>query len=107
MSDVTVAERSRRELERHEADAKTVFGFWIYIMTDCVLFASLFATYAVLRANTYGGPSAQQLFSMPLALTETLILLASSFTCGLAMLAAHRKEKSGVLFWFGYGVDRI
>lgn len=82
-----------------EADEKTIFGFWVYIMTDCVLFATLFATYAVLHANTYGGPSAKDLFSLPFALNETMILLTSSFTCGLAMLAGHKKNKGTVLFW--------
>ncbi len=82
-------------------DSKTIFGFWVYIMTDCVLFASLFATFAVLRNNTYGGPSGDELFSLPFVLAETLILLTSSFTCGLAMLAAHRAEKNKVLTWFG------
>ena len=70
-------------------DKKIVFGFWVYLMSDCVLFASLFATFAVLRGQVFGGPSGADLFSLPFALTETLILLTSSFTCGLAMLAAH------------------
>lgn len=80
---------------------KTIFGFWVYLMTDCILFASLFATYAVLRDNTYGGPPAGELFSMPFVLAETVILLTSSFTAGLAMLAVHRREKKQVLTWFG------
>ncbi len=80
---------------------KTLFGFWVYIMTDCILFASLFATYAVLQGNTFGGPDAQELFSMPFVLTETLILLTSSFTCGLAILAVHSGMKNQVLTWFG------
>lgn len=80
--------------------AKTVFGFWVYIMTDCVLFASLFATYAVLHNNTYVGPSGSELFKLPSILAETLILLTSSFTCGLAMLAAHRGDKQKTINWF-------
>ena len=79
---------------------KTVFGFWVYIMTDCVLFASLFATYAVLHNNTFGGPGGRELFSMPFVLAETIILLTSSYTAGLAMLYAHRGIKRGVLIWF-------
>jgi cytochrome o ubiquinol oxidase subunit 3 len=69
-------------------------------MTDCVLFASLFATYAVLHNNTAGGPGAAELFSMPFVLAETLILLTSSYTAGLAMLSAHRGKINGVLVWF-------
>lgn len=77
--------------------SKTVFGFWVYLMTDCVLFASLFATYAVLHGNTYGGPSGAELFSMPFVLAETVILLTSSFTAGLAIVAMHAKRKQLVL----------
>ncbi len=87
-------------IERHEKDATTVFGFWVYLMTDCVLFASLFATFAVLRNNTFGGPSGATLFSLPYALAETLALLTSSFTCGLALLAAQAKRKTQTLVWF-------
>lgn len=84
----------------HEQETqKTLLGFWLYLMTDCVLFASLFATFAVLRNNTAGGPSGEELFSLPYILTETLILLTSSFTAGLAILALRRKEQAKVLFW--------
>lgn len=102
MTTLTVAAQQAKELhERQEADKKTIFGFWVYLMTDCVLFASLFATYAVLHNNTYGGPSGQSLFSLPNVLLETLILLTSSFTCGLAMLAARKNNKNDTLLWFG------
>jgi cytochrome o ubiquinol oxidase subunit 3 len=91
-------------LELSNADqaknAKTLFGFWVYIMTDCVLFASLFATYAVLHRNTFGGQSGETLFSLPNVLAETLILLTSSFTCGLGILAARARHKNKVIFWF-------
>ena len=83
----------------HEADAKVVFGFWIYIMSDCILFATIFAAYAVLHNNTYGGPGAKDLFEMPYVLIETFILLTSSFTYGLAMLGAHKGNKNQVLSW--------
>jgi len=83
-----------------DASSKNVFGFWVYLMTDCVLFASLFATYAVLQSNTNGGPSGAVLFSLRYALTETLILLTSSFTCGLGVLALNRGHKDKVLKWF-------
>lgn len=86
--------------ERALAD-KTTFGFWVYLMTDCVLFATLFATFVVLRANTNGGASGSELFSMPYILVETLVLLVSSFTCGLLVLAAQRKDRRQVALWFG------
>ena len=84
-----------------ETYSKTVFGFWAYLMTDCILFATLFATYIVLHNNTYGGPSGKELFSLPFVLTETLILLTSSFTCTLSKLAAYRNDKNKVIAWFG------
>jgi cytochrome o ubiquinol oxidase subunit 3 len=79
--------------------AITSFGFWVYLMTDCVLFASLFATYAVLHTSTFGGPSGRDLFDLHSVLAETLILLTSSFTAGLAMLAAHAGQRRAVLGW--------
>lgn len=80
-------------------DDTTVFGFWVYLMTDCILFASLFATFVVLRGNTSGGPSGKELFSMPFVLTETLILLTSSFTCGLAILALNKRSLRPLINW--------
>lgn len=90
----------------HSKEAKALFGFWIYIMSDALLFGSIFATYAVLHNNIFGGPSASDLFSMPFVLTETLILLASSFTYGLASLYAHHhnaseSSKQKVMLWLG------
>jgi cytochrome o ubiquinol oxidase subunit 3 len=84
-----------------EADDRVMFGFWVYLMTDLLMFAVLFATYAVLHGNTVGGPTGRDLFRPPLALTETLILLTSSFTCGIGMIAARRGLKNQVLAWFG------
>ena len=101
MSEVVTSEQLVANEAAREADDKTTFGFWVYIMTDCVLFASLFAVYAVLHRNTFGGPPSQVLYNLPYALLETLILLTSSFTCGLAVLAAQRRNKQQVLFWFG------
>jgi cytochrome o ubiquinol oxidase subunit 3 len=72
---------------------KVVFGLWIYILSDCVLFAALFATYAVQQGQIFGGPTPGQIFSLPNALLETLLLLTSSFTCGLALLGAHANKK--------------
>ncbi len=81
------------------AEEKTVFGFWVYLMTDCVLFASLFATYAVLRNNVYGGSTGSTLFDLPMVLVETMILLASSFTCGLAYYWARRGNVNQAVIW--------
>jgi len=83
---------SREVAEAEFNRDKTEFGFWVYLMTDCILFGTLFATYVVLQPNTFGGPGPRELFSLPFVLTETLILLTSSFTCGLAVLAAKRRD---------------
>ncbi len=83
--------------ESLKKDATTVFGFWVYLMTDFVLFASLFAVYAVLRANTFGNVSGKEIFDAPFILAETLILLTSSFTTGLALLSAKAGGKWRVL----------
>ncbi len=85
----------------HDTYSKAILGFWVYLMTDCILFATLFTTYAVLHVETFGGPGGSDLFSLPSSLAETFILLTSSFTCGLGMLAAYRNEKKGVFAWFG------
>ena len=82
-----------------ETQGKSLFGFWVYIMTDCVLFASLFAVFAVLYGNTNGGVSGGQLFSLPYVLTETFVLLTSSFTMGLAMLSVRAEQVKRGLFW--------
>jgi cytochrome o ubiquinol oxidase subunit III len=78
----------------HDTYSRTVFGFWIYILTDFILFGTLLATYAVLHKNTFGGPSASDLFHLPFLAIQALILLVSSFTVGLAGASAHRKNKN-------------
>jgi cytochrome o ubiquinol oxidase subunit 3 len=83
----------------HDAGETKVFGFWIYLMSDCVLFASLFATYAVLVNGTAGGPSGKDIFELPFVLVETFCLLFSSITYGMAMLAMNKGNKSGVNTW--------
>jgi cytochrome o ubiquinol oxidase subunit 3 len=75
----------------HETYEKTVFGFWIYLLTDFVLFATILATYFVLRNSLYGGPSAADVLPLEDALTQTLLLLMCSFTSGLAGVFSFRK----------------
>ncbi|SDI23955.1 cytochrome bo3 quinol oxidase subunit 3 [Bradyrhizobium lablabi] len=87
------------EAEHIETGSTTVLGFWIYLMSDCLLFAALFATYAVLAGESAGGPTGRNLFSLPYVLTETVCLLLSSFTYGMAMLALNRGARVGVLRW--------
>lgn len=80
---------------------KSTLGFWLYIMSDCLLFASLFATYAVLRNNIADGPMAGDIFSLPFILLETLILLLSSFTCGLSLIAMYKNRTRDSLALLG------
>ena len=82
-----------------EARSKVLFGFWIYIMSDLIIFSCLFATYAVLHTHLYGGPAGKELFDLNYVMIETFLLLTSSFTFGLAMLAGNKEKKSQVLFW--------
>jgi cytochrome o ubiquinol oxidase subunit 3 len=101
MAEAEVAHHSHHEDHEAEANDRVMFGFWVYLMTDLLMFAVLFAVYAVLHGNTVGSPSGNELFSLPLALVNTLLLLTSSFTCGLGMVAARRGLKKQVLTWFG------
>lgn len=80
--------------------SKTILGFWMYLMTDCILFGCLFTTYAVLQDSTFGGPSSRELFSLSTSFIETMILLFSSVTCGFAILASLRGAKNQILIWF-------
>lgn len=85
--------------EHHDSDANDIFGFWIYILSDCLLFATLFATFAVLRHNIYGKPDIIKLSDLSYVFVETIVLLASSFTYGLSMLATYKSKIKNVVFW--------
>lgn len=97
---LTAAQPARRAAG-HDPVSDTLFGFWLYIMTDCVLFASVFATFAVLSQNYAGGPTGKELFSLPYVFAETLCLLVSSVTYGFAMLAMQRRSPRHVMAWLG------
>jgi cytochrome o ubiquinol oxidase subunit III len=96
MSDKVIHHTETAEEIKEQQETKSL-GFWIYLMTDCILFASLFATYIVLRDATNGGVAGSDIFEMPFVLIETMILLTSSFICGLAVLAARAGRKSQTL----------
>ncbi|MHA1517020.1 MAG: cytochrome o ubiquinol oxidase subunit III [Alphaproteobacteria bacterium] len=87
---------SPREAEKYE---EKEFGFWLYLMSDAVIFALLFATYLVMVGNTAGGPSGKELFSLDRAAGETLVLLLSSATFGFAAVALSAGDRSKVLMW--------
>jgi cytochrome o ubiquinol oxidase subunit 3 len=75
------------------------YGFWLFVLSDMVLFSTLFATYASLAHATDGGPGPLQLFDRRLVAVETVALLLSSFVCGLAMIAAKRKNMPWTQGW--------
>jgi cytochrome o ubiquinol oxidase subunit III len=85
--------------EHHDGGSQTILGFWIYLMTDLILFASAFASYAVLYRNIATGPMGREIFELPYVAVETAALLLSSITYGFAMIAGHKGNKSGVLGW--------
>lgn len=85
----------------HDQEQLKMFGFWLFLITDVILFATLFATFVVLRNNTAGGPEAADIIDLSLGIVNTFILLTSSFTSGLAVLAMHRGSRSGLLGWLG------
>lgn len=87
------------EYGHHDAGETKVFGFWIYLMSDCILFACLFATYAVLVNGTAGGPAGKDIFDLKLVLVETFLLLFSSITYGMAMIAMKKGKVGGVNIW--------
>jgi cytochrome o ubiquinol oxidase subunit 3 len=87
--------------ERGPASTRTVvsFGFWLFLLSDIVIFSALFAAYAVLSKQTAGGPAGPQLFDLRHVLIETFCLLISSFTCGLCLLAVERRAANRIYVW--------
>ena len=83
----------------HGDAGKTPLGFWIYLMSDCVLFASIFAGFVVLRDNLNGGPAGRDLFDLSFVAVETGLLLLSSLTYGMAMIAANAGNLRTVFVW--------
>ena len=83
----------------HPEGYSTSLGFWIYLMSDCLIFAVLFATYAVLGRSYAAGPSGADLFDLPLVAVNTALLLLSSITYGLAMIGMQHGRQASVLRW--------
>ncbi len=84
---------------RHHPPNSTMLGFWLYLMSDCLIFAVLFAVYAVLGRNYAAGPSGADLFDLQLVAINTALLLFSSITYGFAMIAMQARKKAQVLSW--------
>ncbi|MEP6722057.1 MAG: cytochrome o ubiquinol oxidase subunit III [Variovorax sp.] len=85
--------------EEHHVENGTLLGFWLYLMSDCLVFAVLFAVYAVLGRSYAAGPSGADLFDLPLVAVNTSMLLFSSITYGFAMLEMQRSRVRPMLAW--------
>ena len=83
----------------HHPQQGTLLGFWLYLMSDLLIFAILFATYAVLGRSYAAGPSGADLFDLKLVAVNTGLLLVSSITYGMAMIAMQHGRKASVLRW--------
>jgi cytochrome o ubiquinol oxidase subunit 3 len=88
-----------REEEHHAPGGFTHLGFWIYLMSDCLVFAVLFAAYGVLGTSLAGGPGPRDLFDLSIVALNTTLLLISSITYGFAMLQMNAGDQRGVLRW--------
>lgn len=97
----TAAEGADRWLlrEAHHPQNGTLLGFWVYLMSDCLIFAVLFAMYGVVGGNYAAGPSPRDLFDLELVAVNTAMLLFSSITYGFAMLEMQRNRVNATLAW--------
>jgi cytochrome o ubiquinol oxidase subunit 3 len=90
---------SAREQSESEVYEQRAFGFWLYLMSDAIIFSLLFATYVVMAQNYAGGPTGKTLFNLKNAFGETMLLLFSSITFGFASLAMTSGQAARVLGW--------
>lgn len=97
--DATVSAYWETDPHHHEEGASTSLGFWIYLMSDCLMFAVLFATFGVLGHSFAAGPGPKDLFDLELVALNTAFLLLSSITFGFAMLAMYAKRRGATLGW--------
>ncbi len=86
----------------HHAEVydKTMLGFWFFLVTDFLMFATVFATYAVLRNSTFGGPGPKELFDLSFNLQESFVMLALAVSAGLAGLFAHKEKSTAAVLMF-------
>lgn len=96
---LTLPADTRRPDPHQDTYSKNVLGFWLYLMTDCLVFTTLFATYAILHHNTFGGPTTRDVYSLTTAFSETMLLLFSSVCCGFAILTSIKGKPKHVVGW--------
>ncbi|MHA6719328.1 cytochrome o ubiquinol oxidase subunit III [Sphingomonas sp. RS6] len=87
------------EEHHHEGGGSTLLGFWMYLMSDCLIFAMLFAAWGVYGASYAGGPTPAELFDLPLVAVNTAMLLFSSITYGFAMIAVQEERQGAMQAW--------
>lgn len=102
MTHGSAADAAGHEHEHHDAGENTIFGFWVYLMSDLLIFATLFVTFVVLAGGTNGGPAGKELFDLSFVAWETALLLVSSLTFGLGMIAMHQKKMGQMFGWLGF-----
>ena len=98
-SAASAASGSRYFVREHHPENGTMLGFWLYLMSDCLIFACLFAAYAVLGRNYAGGPTGAEIFDLPLVGLNTSLLLLSSITYGFAMLESQKDRLRNTMIW--------
>jgi cytochrome o ubiquinol oxidase subunit III len=96
---VSTADSERYYVREHHVENGTLLGFWLYLMSDVLIFGCLFVGYAVLGRNYAGGPSGAEIFELPTVALNTAFLLLSSITYGFAMLSAQGKRLRSTLLW--------
>ncbi|MDO4905483.1 MAG: cytochrome o ubiquinol oxidase subunit III [Lautropia sp.] len=94
-----VGDRPYHMTEEHHPQNGTILGFWIYLMSDCLIFACLFAVHGVVGRNYAAGPSGAELFDLGLVALNTAMLLLSSITYGFAMSSMQRRKLKGTVGW--------
>ena len=99
MAQTTSAKEAPIDTIEPDIHSERALGFWLYPMSDAVIFALLFATYIVMTPGTAGGPSGAGVFDIRTTFTETIVLLASTFTFGLASLAVARGASRDAIGW--------
>lgn len=95
------AQRTYHLTDEPHPENGTALGFWLYLMSDCLIFAALFATWGVLGRSYAGGPGGAELFDLTLVAINTAFLLLSSLTFGFAMLQKQQGRIAGTLVWLG------
>ncbi len=101
MTSLTSTQAEHHHPHHHDAGPRVIFGFWIFILSDFIMFSALFATYAVLRNHSFGDITIKQIVDLPLITTQTLLLLASCLTYGFGLVAMHRGNHKKLLTWAG------